>query len=138
MQLTPTLHVNVGERGWRVHVGYRWGCVCVCATHPHLYPLEARLYPQLLHRPPSVADVVGAVSLRRHGGEISTAGRGREKRLLYHRPERSLINSLGRWLVCVKRENPHAECRVDQTERSGEFLQEMVALLFFQDVLSLL
>lgn len=42
--------------------------------YPHLYPLDARLYPQLLHRPPSVVDVVGAVSLRRHGGEISTAG----------------------------------------------------------------
>lgn len=44
------------------------------ATHPHLYPLDARLYSQLLHRSPSVVDVVGAVSLRRHGGEISTAG----------------------------------------------------------------
>lgn len=44
--------------------------------HPHLYPLDARLYSQLLHRPPSVVDVVGAVSLRRHGGEIDTAGGG--------------------------------------------------------------
>lgn len=51
------------------------------ATLPHLYPLDARLYSQLLHRPPSVVDVVGAVSLRRHGGEISTAGQGKGKSL---------------------------------------------------------
>lgn len=51
---------------------------CVNAARlPHLYPLDARLYSQLLHRPPSVVDVVGAVSLRRHGGEVSTVGRGK-------------------------------------------------------------
>lgn len=50
------------------------GGVC----EPHLYPLEAGLHSQLLHRPPGVVDVVGAVSLRRHGGEISPAGQ--EKR----------------------------------------------------------
>lgn len=101
MHLTPALHVNVDERGRRMHVGYRSGgegcvCACVCATHPHLYPLEARLYPQLLHRPPSVADVVGAVSLRRHGGENQHCGtRKRKEWPLHQRLEQSLISSPG-------------------------------------------
>lgn len=39
----------------------------------YLYPLNARLYSQLLHRPPGMSDVIGTVSLRRHPGQINTA-----------------------------------------------------------------
>lgn len=53
-------------------------CVCVC-VRPHLHPFDAGLYPQLVHRPPGVVDVVGAVGLRRHGGDFNAAGRGKRK-----------------------------------------------------------
>lgn len=34
----------------------------VCGGFGHLYPLDASLYPQLLHRPPGVSQVVAAAA----------------------------------------------------------------------------
>lgn len=45
----------------------------------YLYPLDACLYSQLLHRPPGMGDVIGAVSLRRHPGQISTAMKNKKE-----------------------------------------------------------
>lgn len=39
----------------------------------YLYPLDARLYSQLLHCSPGMGDIIGAVSLRRHPGQRNTA-----------------------------------------------------------------
>lgn len=47
----------------------------VCRGLGYLCPLNARLYSQLLHRPPGLGDVIGTVSLRRHPGRYNT-GRG--------------------------------------------------------------
>lgn len=94
------------------------GARASAAVHPHLYPLDARLCSQLLHRPPSVVDVVGAVSLRRHGGEIDTARGGKGNmvtsqnitRLCYemwvNRPEKCYWSEVTEW------ENP-SEVSVD-------------------------
>lgn len=77
---TESSHVYLQQTGTRTFTKDGGSGTCADATAiPHLYPLEARLYSQLLHRPPSVVDVVGAVRLRRHGGEINSAGRGEGK-----------------------------------------------------------
>lgn len=74
---TESSHVYLQQTGTLMFTKDGGSGTCANATtHPHLYPLEARLDSQLLHRPPSVVDVVGAVRLRRHVGEINSAGRG--------------------------------------------------------------
>lgn len=47
----------------------------------YLYPLNARLYSQLLHRPPGMGDVIGTVSLRRHPGRINTVMKNDREKL---------------------------------------------------------
>lgn len=47
----------------------------------YLYPLNAGLYSQLLHRSSGVADVIGTVSLRRHPGQINTVMKNNKENL---------------------------------------------------------
>lgn len=47
----------------------------------YLYPLKARLYSQLLHRLPGMADVVGAVRLWRHLARCNTVTKNKGESL---------------------------------------------------------
>lgn len=44
----------------------------VCRGLGYLYPLNARLYSQLVHRPSGMGDVIGRVKLWRHPGRCNT------------------------------------------------------------------
>lgn len=50
----------------------------------HLYPLDAGLYPQLLHRPPGLSDAAGALHLRWHDSDcVKPVGRKRRVWILF-------------------------------------------------------
>lgn len=55
-----------------------WKMVALFNVVLYLYPLNARLYFQLLHNPPGMDNVIGTVSLRRHPGQHNTARKRQE------------------------------------------------------------
>lgn len=77
----------------------------------NLYPLNACFYPQLLHRPPSMGDVIGTVSLRRHAGQSTLDGvnvQSSLSRVSFHWSQTVSVNRLGGDLfplLCGSRRN---------------------------------